>query len=136
MIEISNKKQKIIEKIAQEFSLDLLLLFGSRVKGQIHKESDYDIAYLSHRLLDLDEEGRLILSLLPVAEERDERLINLVNIKKAPPLLLYGMTLNCQVLYEKEPTEFASLRASAFKKYVEMKPFHEERARKLKQTIL
>lgn len=135
MIEISKQKQEIFKNLAQKYSLELLLLFGSRITGQIHKESDYDIAYLSRRRLDLDEEGQLILGLLPIIEERDERLINLINIKKATPLLLYAMTSRCQVLYESEPTKFATLRAYAFKKYIEMKPLYEEGARRLSQAI-
>lgn len=135
MIEISERKQKIINKLAQKYSLELLLLFGSRITGQIHKESDYDIAYLSRRPLDLDDEGRLIIGLLAIVGEQDERLINLVNIRKVTPLLLYAMTSRCQVLYEREPTKFAILRAYAFKKYIEMKPLYEEKARRLSQAI-
>lgn len=112
------------------------MLFGSRITGQTHKESDYDIAYLSRRRLDLDEEGQLILDLLPIIEERDERLINLINIRKATPLLLYAITSHCQVLYESEPTKFATLRTHAFKKYIEMKPLYEERVRRLSQAIM
>ena len=129
-----DKKIKI-KNIVQRYSLELLLLFGSRVSGKIHKESDYDIAYLSRRHLDLDEEGQLILDLLPIIGERDERLINLINIRKATPLLLYAITSRCQVLYESEPTKFATLRAYAFKKYIEMKPLYEKRARRLSQAI-
>ena len=135
MIEISKQKQKIFEDLAQKYSLELLLLFGSRIAGQTHKESDYDIAYLSRRRLDLDEEGQLILDLLPIIEERDERLINLINIRKATPLLFYAITSRCQALYESEPTKFATLRAYAFKKYIETKPLYEERARRLSQAI-
>lgn len=127
------KKEKYIKKLAQEYSLELLLLFGSRVSGQIHKESDYDIAYLSKRKFDLEEEGKLIIKLLPVIGEQDERLINLVNIKKTSPLLLYAITSNAQILFEKEPAIFSSLRAYAFKKYIETKPLYEEKAKRLQR---
>ena len=118
------KKEAIIENITKHYQLKLLLLFGSRVSGKIHRESDYDIAYLSRRVLDLDEEGSLILDLLPIVKESDERLINLVNIKKAMPLLLYAMTSRARVLYESEPTMFAKLRAYAFKKYIKTKTLY------------
>jgi len=127
-----NKKQ-LIKKIAQKYSIELFLLFGSRVTGKIHKESDYDIAYLSSRKLNLDEEGRLINELLFIVGEHDERMINLVNIRKASPLLLYAMTSNAQVIFEKEPAIFARLRAYAFKKYIETKPLYEERKKRLQE---
>lgn len=122
-----------VKDLAQKYSLELLLLFGSRISGEIHQESDYDIAYLSNRRLGLDEEGRLINGLLPLFGEHDERKINLVNIRKASPLLLYAMTSEGQVLFEQTPTTFASLRAYAFKKYIETKPLYEERKRRLQK---
>ena len=133
MIELTEQKKKHIKKLAQKYSLDLLLLFGSQISGKTHKESDFDFAYLSSRKLDLDQEGQLINDLLFLVEKRDERVINLVNIKKAVPLLLYAMTSQSQLLYEKEPATFAALRAYSFKKYIETKPLYQMRAERLSQ---
>lgn len=130
------KKEEYIQALSRKYSLELLLLFGSRISGQTHQESDYDIAYLSERVLDLEEEGRLIMALLPLIGEQDERLINLVNIKKASPLLFYAMTSNAQVIFEKKPAAFATLRAYAFKKYIETKPLYEEKARRLQKDFV
>lgn len=124
---------KYIKDLAQKYSLELLLLFGSRITGKIHKESDYDIAYLSNNKLNLDGEGRLINELLPIVGEHDERLINLVNIKKVSPLLLYAMTSRARVIFEKTTTTFACLRAYAFKKYIETKPLYEEKEKRLQE---
>jgi len=135
MIIVTSKKEGLIKKIADRYSLRLLFLFGSQVAGKTHKESDYDFGYISEKNLDLEQEGRLINELIPIAEVKDERMINLVNIKRTTPLLLYAATSNCQILYEKEPDEFATLRAYAFKKYIEMKPVYKERARRLNQQI-
>lgn len=132
LIEEQNKK---FQEIAQQYDLELVLMFGSRVKGKTHKESDYDVAYMSERTLDLEEEGRLILGLLPIIRPADERLINLVNIKKASPLLLYDMTFRYKVLYERAPGVFAGLRAYAFKKYVESKPLYEAKFLRLGRII-
>jgi predicted nucleotidyltransferase len=128
-------KKKKFKNLAQKYSLELLLLFGSRVSGKTHQESDYDIAYLSKRKFSLDKQGRLIMDLLPLLGEYDERLINLVNIKKASPLLLYTMTTNSLVLFEKKPASFACLRAYAFKKYIETKPLYKEKAERLQKEL-
>lgn len=128
-------KKKKFKNLAQKYSLELLLLFGSRVSGKTHQESDYDIAYLSKRKFSLDKQGRLIMDLLPLIGEYDERLINLVNIKKASPLLLYAMTTNSLVLFEKKPASFACLRAYAFKKYIETKPLYKEKAERLQKEL-
>src|SRR3989338_4622576 len=126
-----HKKRGNYRKYHKALSTETAFAFRLKSSGKIHRESDYDIAYLSRRVLDLDEEGSLILDLLPIVKESDERLINLVNIKKAMPLLLYAMTSRARVLYESEPTMFAKLRAYAFKKYIETKPLYEERVRRL-----
>lgn len=129
-----NTRIKILG-VARKYNLGLILLFGSRVTGQVHKESDYDIGYISRREFDLDEEGQLINDLISILGVADERAINLVNIKKAKPLLLYAMTSSCQIFYEKEPTVFARLRAYAFKQYIETKPLYEEKARRLQEAL-
>jgi len=131
MVNINGKKD-LINKIVQKYSLELLLLFGSQVSGKTSKESDFDVAYLSKEDLDLEKEAELIVDLAPLFKSEN---IDLVNIKKAPPLLLYAITRNCRIIFEKEPLMFANLRAYAFKKYIETKPLYELKFKKLQETI-
>ncbi|RJQ31015.1 nucleotidyltransferase domain-containing protein [Candidatus Parcubacteria bacterium] len=49
VIEITREKREKIKNMAEKYGLKLVLLFGSRVKGKVHEESDYDIAYLSDK---------------------------------------------------------------------------------------
>lgn len=126
------KEKKIIEEIAQEYSLELFLLFGSKVSGGAYKESDFDVAYLSKKDLTLEEEAKLIVELSPVFRSEN---IDLVNLRKAPPLLFYAVFKNCQLLYEKTPSIFAALRAYAFKKYIETKPLYQEKFQRLQEKI-
>lgn len=126
-------KEQIIRKIARKYSLDLLLLFGSRAENKIHQESDFDIAYLSGQKLDLENEAQLATDLAPVFGTDN---IDLVNVKMTKPLLFYAVFKNCQVLYAKNPMIFPALRAYAFKKYVETKPLYELKFKRLKEKIL
>jgi len=131
VINIDSKKENLIKKIVGEYELQLLFLFGSRVTGRIHKESDYDFGYISERDLSLEEEGQFIIDLMPIAGARDERLINLVNFKRAKPLLLYAATNEAQLLYEKLPGYFANLQARAFRMYVEIIPLIKMKAERM-----
>lgn len=124
------KDKNRIKKIAQKYGLDLLLLFGSRATETNLEKSDFDVAYLAKKTLDLEKESRLIVDLMPVFKSE---IIDLVNIKKASPLLLYAITNSCSVLYESKPLTFASLRVYAFKQYVETKPLYEEKFRRLQE---
>ena len=121
-----------IQKIAQKYKLELLLLFGSRVSKKNYKESDFDIAYLSERELNLEEEAKLIVELAPFFKSEN---IDLVNLKKAKPLLFYSIFRNCQLLYTKDVLTFPILRAYAFKKYIETKPLYEEKFKRFQKKL-
>ena len=131
MINIEGKNKDLVKKIAEKYNLRLLFLFGSRVTGRIHKESDYDFGYISNRELTLMEEGQFIIDLMPLAKARDERLINLVNFKRAKPLLLHAATNEAQLLYERLPGYFANLQARAFRMYVEIIPLIKMKAERM-----
>ncbi|MDD2732082.1 MAG: nucleotidyltransferase domain-containing protein [Candidatus Pacebacteria bacterium] len=126
------KEKKTIKKIADKYFLDLILLFGSRASGKNYKRSDFDIAYLGRKELDLNKEAGLILELSSVFKSEN---IDLVNIKKSSPLLFYAITKECRIIYEKNPVIFPALRAYAFKKYIETKPLYEEKFKRLRNKI-
>lgn len=122
----------LIGKIADKYSLDLLLLFGSRAEGKAHDGSDFDVAYLSRRNLGLLEEATLIIDLAPLFKSDN---IDLVNLKKAPPLLYYAIFKKPQVLHEDRPLLFFSLRSYAFKKFVEAKPLYRAKFARVQKQL-
>jgi len=125
-------RNQLIKKTAREFSLELLLLFGSRAEGTAHSKSDFDVAYLSGKRLDLKEESGLALALSSIFKSDN---IDLVSLAKASPLLYFAIFRNCQVLYEHKPLMFDRLRAYSFKKYVETQPLYEEKFARLKRAL-
>jgi len=130
-MDIDEKKEKLMREIAQKYDLRLVLLFGSRVDGkQLHKESDFDVAYLSKRKLDLMEEARMMLAMTPYFHSEN---IDLVNLKNAPPLLYYAVFDKCQVLFQEDGLLFPTLRVYAFRKYIEMQPIYELKYERLKE---
>lgn len=130
MAEESDKNQ-LLQKIAQKYNLRLLLLFGSQVEAkQLHKESDFDVAYLSRRKLSLMEEAQMIVDLVPYFHSEN---IDLVNLKNASPLLYYAVFDKCQVLFQENKLLFPTLRVYAFRKFVEMRPIYELQHQRLKE---
>ena len=129
---IKIKQKQLMDKIVHKYSLELVLFFGSRISGEIHKQSDFDIAYLSKKDLKLTEEAKLVCDLMPVFKSEK---IDLVNLKKASPLLLFAITNDCQVLYQKNLLLFPSLRVYAFKRYIETKPLYGEKFKRLRKRI-
>lgn len=125
MIELTDKKQKELAEIKEKYGLRLLILFGSRVSGKLHKESDYDIAYLSKRVLTFDDEGRLIIDLMKIVETSNERLINLTNIRKAGPLLLKEIFREHQVLFKEKGDTYHAYKIYSIKNYLDSRSLFE-----------
>ncbi|MCL5010976.1 MAG: nucleotidyltransferase domain-containing protein [Patescibacteria group bacterium] len=124
-------KNELLLSIAQKYDLRLLLLFGSQVDGkQLHKESDFDVAYLSRGKLDLMKEAQMIVDLTPYFHSEN---IDLVNLKNASPLLYYAVFDKCQVLYQENGLLFPALRVYAFRKFVEMQPIYELKRQRSKE---
>lgn len=133
-MEISEKQKQKIEETAKKYSLKLILLFGSRATGKINKESDYDVAYLPSKNLSFDEEVDINFQFTIIFPQEQYR-VDTVDMRKAPPLLLYAIFRECQVLFAKDNLIFFAYRAYAYKKYIEAKPIYEERFKKLKERI-
>lgn len=130
-MEIDQKKENLMREIARKYDLRLVLLFGSQVDGRyLHQESDFDVAYLSKRSLNLMEEARMMTEMVPYFHSEN---IDLVNLKNAPPLLYYAVFDKCQVLFQEDEILFYSLRVYAFRKFVEMQPIYQLERQRLKE---
>ena len=108
------------------------MLFGSQATSKIHKESDFDVAYLPEKNLSYDDEIDINLQFTYIF--RHDR-VDTVDMRKAPALLLYAIFRGCLILFKKDDLIFPTYRAYAYKKYIEAKPFLEERFKKLSERI-
>ncbi len=124
-MEISEKQKQKIQEVAQKYSLKLVLLFGSRVDGKINKESDFDVAYLPEKKLSFDDEVDINFQFTLIFHHERDR-VDTVDMRRAVPLLLFGIFRKCQVLFAQDELIFPIYRAYAFKKYIEIKPFLEK----------
>ena len=81
--------------------LRLLILFGSRARGDAADLADWDFGYLADRELDLD---RLLAGL---GRQIDSDRIDLVDLARAGGQLRYRAARDGRLLYEASPGEFA-----------------------------
>ena len=116
---IENQK---IQTFAKKYDLNLLLLFGSQVdKKYLHQESDFDIAYSSKKELT----GKEIIDFnYDLINFFHCDLIDLTNIKKTNPLLMYQISKNSKLLYGNK-MDYLKFKAIAFKKYIDSQPLFE-----------
>lgn len=121
-----------IKELAEKYHLSMALLFGSQVEGKIHSQSDIDFAYLSEKKLNLMEEAKLICDLMPIFKSEK---IDLVNLKKAPPLLLKRIFDNHQILFCRDKKIYYAYKIYAIRKYLEAKPLFRLRAESLEKFL-
>ncbi len=104
-----------IKQIAKRYGLEALLLFGSRAKGDfLHQESDFDVAYIAKKRLSFETEARLIVELM--AYFKSDR-VDLVNLKRAGPLLRINIMKHYQLLYKRSSFSLAPEEIYAEKLY-------------------
>jgi uncharacterized protein len=104
------------ELARQSPGLHLLILFGSRARGDDHPGSDWDFGYLAGADFDPDE----LLARLVLALETDR--VDLVNLDRANGLLRYRAAAEAQVLFESDPDQFAGFWFKAVSYWCDMGP--------------
>jgi predicted nucleotidyltransferase len=132
MREFDSKRK--LEKIAQKYSIELFLLFGSQVSKKTHPESDFDIAYLSKKNLSVNEEGKLMIDLAQALKIPLEK-IELVPLRGASPFLLKEVFTNSSVLYQKDRLIFDRYKIYALRYFDEFKPFFERMVKNLGKKV-
>ena len=77
--------------------LEVLLLFGSRARGDAHAGSDWDLGYLAGADLDVPA------LLAAIVETAGSDRVDLVDLSRASGLLRYRAARDGQVLFEARP---------------------------------
>ncbi|MFL6232306.1 MAG: type VII toxin-antitoxin system MntA family adenylyltransferase antitoxin [Thermoanaerobaculia bacterium] len=92
--------QAVVELARKTPGLDLLLLFGSRARGESHPGSDWDFGYLAGP--ELDSYALLARLVLLLGTDR----IDLVNLNRTNGLLRFRVAAEGQTLFESRPGAF------------------------------
>ena len=108
--------QAVIELVRESPGLDLLLLFGSRARGEVHPGSDWDFAYLAGPELDpYDLLARLVLLL---GTDR----IDFVDLNRANGLLRFRVAAEGKTLFESRNGVFERFAVEAISYWCDMGP--------------
>lgn len=118
MIEIGVTQQQELDKIRGKYHIRLILAFGSRVKGSVHRDSDLDIGVLYNGEQKPLDVAVYLQKVLHGYE------IDIVNLNRADPLLLNEVNKGCQLLSGDE-SDLQNFRIYAFHRYQDFKPYLE-----------
>jgi predicted nucleotidyltransferase len=120
-----------LNDVINKYSLNLLLTFGSYNTDRFTKHSDIDLAYLSGRSLEVEEEMELLKDII-MYFERDG--IDLINLAKADPLLSFQIACNSKVLYE-EDNRYILFKMKASAMYADTKHLRDLRRDFLREKL-
>ena len=105
--------------------VQLVVLFGSQVKGRARVKSDCDIAVRLDRAADLVALTNEVTRLLGITD------VDLVDLRRASSLLLMQVATSGVVLYEREPGLFHRFQSLAYRRYWDTAKFREAQKRAL-----
>lgn len=120
--------------------LKILVLFGSRARGEADPSSDWDFAFL----LEPDRATErqpfwfpgcdLIEPLCKVLQVADDA-IDLVDLNTCSDIVAHFVARDGQVIYEKTPGEFAHFRQHTLKTEAELRQYRQAQREKVLQTL-
>jgi len=124
--------KRVAATIADQFRLDLVVLFGSQAGGITHPGSDVDIGVMSDRRLHPRELAEIGFQLTQILKTPN---IEVADLKTLPPLVLKNLAEQSVLLYEREPNLYDRFKIYGLKRHMEAAPLYQARAVELKRFL-
>jgi predicted nucleotidyltransferase len=112
-----------------EAGLQIVLLFGSRVSGRVHLGSDIDLGVLFDTPVDLVKITNRVTGLL-----RTDR-VDLVDLRRANPLLAFSAARQGNLLYERSAGLFNQFYSLSFRRYIDTKKLRDAQKRTIQNFL-
>lgn len=111
-------------KLSKKYNLKLLILFGSRVKGNYRENSDWDFAYLPNNKFVNNDETNLFNDLMKLLNYEKIDLINLRNPKSY--LVVKNIFFEGVLIYESEKRLFKEMKYNSWISYLDFKKYYNK----------
>lgn len=118
-----------LSSLFKEEELELILLFGSVASRISHKKSDIDLAFLFDKPLDILALTNKVIKLLHTDN------VDVVDLKRANPLLKFSIAKNGKLLYERSPGLFNEFYSFAFRRYIDTKKLRSAQGETIKNFL-
>jgi len=122
--------------VFQKHGIKLAYLFGSRVKGNNVKQSDFDIAVLFKKE---PQDPLALKEITLLSSDLDEYFparIDIVSLHSASLLLKYEVTAHNYLLYRENKVDRINFEVSVIKKYIDEEPVRRLYNNALHERIL
>ena len=105
-----------LAQAAQQAGLRLLVLFGSRVSGQVHRHSDWDFGFLAGKTLDEELLRERLMAILRTD------LVDLVDLSKASALLRIQVAVHGRPVFEEDTSVSQAFQIDAASFWCDVEP--------------
>ena len=109
----------LLSPLTRGMDLQLIILFGSLVKGRIHPQSDIDLAFFFDQPVDILHLTNQVVRLLHTDH------VDVVDLRRTSPLLAFSVAKNGQIIYERAPGIFTAFYSLAFRRYADTAKLRE-----------
>jgi predicted nucleotidyltransferase len=109
--------------------LQLVLLFGSIAKGSVHGKSDIDLGFL------FDEPVDVLTLTNEVTKLLHSDRVDVVDLRRASPLLRFCAAQKGKVLYERSEGLFNQFFSLAFRTYVDTKKLRDAQGEMIRDFL-
>lgn len=123
--EIRNRLTAIFD----DEGLQFIIVFGSAASGKVHSHSDIDLAFQYNRPVDVVSLTNKVTTLLHTDK------VDVVDLRRATPLLMYSVAKTGKLLYEKAPNSFVEFCSLAFRRYVDTGKLREAQRNGIRQFL-
>jgi predicted nucleotidyltransferase len=115
----SSADARALAAIAARYpALRLLVLFGSRARGDAHEHSDWDLGYLADAAGGFDPDALLLALVTELGTDR----VDLVDLARAGALVRMRAASEGRPLHERRPGVFADFRQEAVRFWCDIEP--------------
>ena len=121
-MKLTKQQQVQLNQIGKKYQLKLAVLFGSKLQGLRHQNSDYDIAVLGNNNGFLRKKFGSLVCDLAQAFSVSDNSIDVSLIGQISPLLLHQINQNPYLLYGSQD-EFDNFKSYCFKSYLDYQPY-------------
>jgi uncharacterized protein len=121
--------EQALVQAARQAGLRLLVLFGSRVLGNVHGQSDWDFGYLAGGTLDEELLRERLMEILGTD------LVDLVNLSKTSALLRIQVAVEGNPVFEDETGVFQTFQIEAASFWCDVEPVLRATYRQILENV-
>lgn len=111
-----------LKPMLNDEGLRFVLLFGSSTRGRMHRRSDIDLAFMFENPPEIIDLTSKVIRLLQTDA------VDVVDLRRASPLLRFAAVKTGRLIYEKGPGLFNAFCSLAFRMYADTKKLRDGRA--------